>query len=66
MKFNKGDIVQLKSGGPAMVVTGSANDDIQVLWYAEIVDEIKTGTVPSFCLVEAELEEAEDDNFGRR
>ncbi len=66
MKFNKGDIVQLKSGGPAMVVTGSTDDEVKVLWYAEIVDEIKTGTVPSFCLVEAELEEAEDDSFGRR
>lgn len=66
MQFNKGDIVQLKSGGPAMVVTGASEADVQVLWYAEIVDDIKTGTVPSFCLVEAELEEAEDDNFGRR
>ena len=66
MKFNKGDIVQLKSGGPAMVVTDASDADVQVLWYAEIVDDIKTGTVPSFCLVEAELEEAEDDNFGRR
>ena len=66
MQFNKGDIVQLKSGGPAMVVTSASDADVQVLWYAEIVDEIKTGTVPSFCLVEAELEEADDDNFGRR
>jgi uncharacterized protein YodC (DUF2158 family) len=66
MNFKKGDIVQLKSGGPAMVVTGEAGDGVQVLWYGEIVDEIKTGNVPAICLVEAELEEAEDENFGRR
>ncbi|MGI3902783.1 MAG: DUF2158 domain-containing protein [Janthinobacterium lividum] len=66
MDFKKGDIVQLKSGGPAMVVTGEAGEGVQVLWYGEIVDEIKTGTVPGFCLVEAELEEADDEAFGRR
>lgn len=66
MEFKKGDIVQLKSGGPAMVVTGEAGEGVQVLWYGEIVDEIKTGTVPAICLVEAELEEAEDEAFGRR
>ena len=66
MDFKTGDIVQLKSGGPAMVVTGGDGGDVQVLWYGEIADEIKTGTVPGFCLVEAELEEAEDDSLGRR
>ncbi len=66
MDFKKGDIVQLKSGGPAMVVTGESGDSVQVLWYGEIVDEIKTGAVPAFCLVEAELEEAEDETFARR
>ncbi len=66
MDFKKGDIVQLKSGGPAMVVTGESGDNVQVLWYGEIVDEIKTGSVPGFCLVEAEIEEAEDETFGRR
>ena len=66
MDFKKGDIVQLKSGGPAMVVTGEAGDGIQVLWYGEMADEIKTGTVPAICLVEAEIEEVDDDAFGRR
>ena len=66
MDFKKGDIVQLKSGGPAMVVTGEAGEGVQVLWYGEIVDEIKTGTAPGFCLGEAAREEAEDEAFGRR
>ena len=66
MDFKKGDIVQLKSGGPAMVVTGESGEGVQVLWYGEMVDEIKTTSVPAFCLVEAEIEEVEDEMFGRR
>lgn len=66
MDFKNGDIVQLKSGGPAMVVTGKAGEGVQVLWYGEMTDEIKTGTVPAICLVEAELEEAEEESFPRR
>lgn len=59
MNFKKGDIVQLKAGGPAMIVTGETDQAVEVLWYAEMSDEIKTGSVPSFCLVEAEIEEDE-------
>ena len=66
MDFKKGDIVQLKSGGPAMVVTGEAGEGVQVMWYGEMADEIRTATVPGLCLVEAEIEEVEDENFGRR
>lgn len=66
MDFKKGDIVQLKSGGPAMLVTGETGEGVQVLWYAEIADEIRTATVPAFCLVEAEIEEVDDEAFGDR
>lgn len=66
MDFKKGDIVQLKSGGPAMVVTGSEGEGVQVLWYGEMADEIRNATVPAICLVEAEIEEVEDENLGRR
>ncbi len=61
MDLKKGDIVQLKAGGPAMIVTGGTGESVEVLWYGEIQDEIKTGSVPAFCLVEAEIEEADDD-----
>ena len=66
MDFQKGDIVQLKSGGPAMVVTAQAADGVQVMWYGEMTDDLKTGTVPAFCLVEAELEDVEDEAPPRR
>jgi uncharacterized protein YodC (DUF2158 family) len=64
MDFKKGDIVQLKAGGPAMIVTGQGADGVHVLWYGEMSDDIKTGTVPAFCLVEAEIEEADDEPLG--
>ena len=60
MEFEKGTIVQLKSGGPAMIVTGQSGDRVECLWYGETIDEVKTGSVPAFCLVEAEIEEVDD------
>lgn len=60
MNFNKGDIVQLKSGGPAMIVTGQNGETVQCLWYGEIADDIRTAAIPSFCLVEAEIEEVDE------
>ena len=61
MEFQKGDIVQLKSGGPAMIVTGQNGEAVQCLWFGEISDDVKTGTIPSFCLVPAEIEEIDED-----
>lgn len=60
MPFNKGDIVQLKSGGPAMIVTGQTGETVQCLWYGETADDIRTGSVPDFCLLEAEIEEVDE------
>lgn len=60
MQFNKGDIVQLKSGGPAMIVTGQTGETVQCLWYGEVADDLRTGSVPDFCLVEAEIEEVDE------
>ncbi len=64
MTFTKGDIVQLKAGGPAMIVTGQTGETVQLLWYGEMSDDIKVGTAPAFCLVEAEIEEADEEQLG--
>ena len=61
MEFKKGDIVQLKSGGPAMIVTGQTGESVQCLWYGEIADDLRRGEIPAFCLVEAEIEEVDDN-----
>jgi uncharacterized protein YodC (DUF2158 family) len=61
VEFKKGDIVQLKSGGPAMIVTSQTGETVQCLWYGEIADDLRRGEIPAFCLVEAEIEEVDDD-----
>jgi uncharacterized protein YodC (DUF2158 family) len=38
-KFKIGDIVQLKSGGPEMTVTGVYEDTILTTWFAESHEE---------------------------
>jgi uncharacterized protein YodC (DUF2158 family) len=61
MEFKKGDIVQLKSGGPAMIVVGQLNDMVDCLWYGEIADAVREHRIPAFCLVEAEIEEVDEN-----
>lgn len=61
MAFKTGELVQLKSGGPAMVVTGSDKGGVQCLWYGEANDDIKTATIPEICLETPEMEDEDDD-----
>ena len=60
MAFEAGSIVQVKSGGPAMTVTGSGGEGVHCLWYAESSDEIRTAVIPAICLEAVELEEDDD------
>lgn len=56
-KFNKGDVVVLKSGGPAMTIAGNGKDlDHAVTWFD---DEDKQ----QFSQFDDELLEAVDDEF---
>ena len=66
MAFKTGDLVQLKSGGPAMVVTGTAADGVHCLWYGEAVDDIKTAVIPEICLETPEMEDEAEHDHRRR
>lgn len=59
MAFDAGALVQIKSGGPAMTVTGVGPDGVHLLWYGEANDEIKTAIVPAICLEAVEMDEEE-------
>ncbi|VTZ49739.1 conserved hypothetical protein [Methylocella tundrae] len=65
--FEPGDIVQLKSFGPAMTVVSVDAEGVHVLWYGEATDELKTHVIPAIALEkitvldEDEDEEDEDD-----
>jgi hypothetical protein len=52
--------VQLKSGGRSMTVVKSDKANVDVIWYAETDDAIRTATVPAACLDVIELDDDED------
>jgi uncharacterized protein YodC (DUF2158 family) len=59
--FEPGDVVALKSGGPAMMVIDVKEDGVHCLWYADAVDEVKTAVVPAICIEKAIAWEDEDE-----
>ena len=59
--FEPGDVVELKSGGPAMTVIGVKEDGVHCMWYAESAAEVKTAIIPSICVEKATPWECEDD-----
>ncbi|MEP9349600.1 DUF2158 domain-containing protein [Xanthobacter sp. KR7-225] len=61
MAFTPGDIVQLKSGSPALTVVGVEGDEVKVFWYADEVGEFRTLTIPAVALESLELDDFADD-----
>jgi uncharacterized protein YodC (DUF2158 family) len=55
--FKIGDVVQVKSGGPAMTVL-AVGDEVECLWYAEGGEAFRRDTLPAICLEPVEFEEA--------
>lgn len=60
--FNIGDVVQVKSGGPAMTVLTSG-DEVECLWFADVTEVFHREKLPAICLeaVEFEADEKEKD-----
>ncbi|MCU0886327.1 MAG: DUF2158 domain-containing protein [Beijerinckiaceae bacterium] len=61
MTFSEGDIVNVKSGGPALTVLSVASGQVTCLFYSEELGEFKQAVIPSFAL-EAYDDEAEDED----
>jgi uncharacterized protein YodC (DUF2158 family) len=59
--FEPGDIVQLKSFGPAMTVIAVNAEGVHVLWYGEVNDEVKTHVIPAIALEKITVLDDEDD-----
>lgn len=58
MSFSVGDVVMLKSGGPALTVTEVGDDGVSVVWYADTEDNFRTTVLPPETLI---LFDDEDD-----
>jgi len=60
--FEPGDVVALKSGGPAMTVIDVKDDTVHCVWYGEESDELKTDVVPAIALEKAIALEDDDED----
>ncbi|MDQ0505359.1 DUF2158 domain-containing protein [Xanthobacter agilis] len=59
MAFEPGEIVQLKSGSPALTVVEVQELDVKVVWYAEEVGEFRSQSLPAISLETLDLTEFE-------
>ena len=64
MTFSQGDIVNVKSGGPALTVLSITNEQVTCLFYSEELGEFKQAVIPTFAL-EAYDDEAGDEDDDR-
>ncbi|HUO54599.1 MAG TPA: DUF2158 domain-containing protein [Rhodoblastus sp.] len=60
MDFKPGEVVQLKSGGRGMTVVAQTKQLVEVMWYAESDDAVRTATIPAACLSLIEFDDDED------
>ena len=51
MTFSIGDVVMLKSGGPALTITEVSPEGITVVWYADSEDNFRTPLLPPETLI---------------
>ncbi|MFG1465329.1 DUF2158 domain-containing protein [Xanthobacter sp. DSM 24535] len=61
MAFAPGEIVQLKSGSPALTIIAVDGEIVEVIWFAEEVAEFRTQKLPAVALDVLEIEEFDLD-----
>ncbi|MDI4664321.1 YodC family protein [Xanthobacter autotrophicus] len=62
MAFVPGDIVQLKSGSPALTVVTASDTDVSVVWFAEDSGEFRTHALPAIALDKLEVADFDDED----
>jgi uncharacterized protein YodC (DUF2158 family) len=60
MDFKPGEVVQLKSGGRGMTVVKQTKDQVDVVWYADSDDAVRTATLPAVCIALIDFDDDED------
>jgi uncharacterized protein YodC (DUF2158 family) len=61
MDFQAGEVIQLKSGGPAMTVVAVDEKGVHCTWYGEATDDIRTAVIPAIAIEAVQLADFEDD-----
>ncbi|QTL03376.1 DUF2158 domain-containing protein [Aquabacter sp. L1I39] len=61
MAIAPGEIVQLKSGSPALTVVAVEGEKVEVVWFSEEAGEFRSQSLPLVALDELEVEEFELD-----
>ena len=56
-----GDVVQVKSGGPAMTVLATG-DMVECLWFAETAEQFRREQLPLACLEPVEFDDKADED----
>ncbi|TBW34766.1 DUF2158 domain-containing protein [Siculibacillus lacustris] len=59
--FSPGDVVMVKSGGPAMTVTAIIADLATLVWFAEEEEVFRIEELPSVALIAVDFDEDDDD-----
>lgn len=62
MAFAPGDIVQLKSGSPALTVIAASEAELSVIWFAEDVSEFRKDTLPAVAVEKLEIADFEEED----
>ncbi|MEP9375639.1 DUF2158 domain-containing protein [Aquabacter sp. CN5-332] len=61
MAFAPGEIVQLKSGSPALTIVAVDGEMVEVVWFAEEVAEFRAQKIPAIALDALEIEDFDLD-----
>ncbi|MCO4055429.1 MAG: DUF2158 domain-containing protein [Bosea sp.] len=64
MTFSEGDIVSVKSGGPALTVISVLGEHVTCLYFSDELGEFREAVIPAFALESVEdgaMEEDEDE-----
>ncbi|ALK10254.1 YodC family protein [Blastochloris viridis] len=64
MKFEVGDIVQLKSGGPLLTVSTVDKNAIHCVYFSDEAGEFRTYDFAPALIVHVEIEDAEEEDEG--
>jgi uncharacterized protein YodC (DUF2158 family) len=59
--FEPGEVIALKSGGPALTVLAHEGDMVKAIFFSDEIGEFRETSLPVIAVEHAELDEEEED-----